>query len=61
MKWIGNNDNYKNNGDISIETINSEKLKLLEMNIDGKLNFEHKPWVNNNQKLCLCKFEHFSF
>ena len=44
-----------------LKQLTPKKLKLLEMNIDGKLNFEHKPWVNNNQKLCLCKFEHFSF
>ena len=36
------NDNYNNHRHISIEIINSEKLKLLGRNIENKLNFAHE-------------------
>ena len=42
---MGNNNNddkYNNNRHISIEIINSEKLKLLEMNVDCKVKFAHE-------------------
>ena len=45
MKWISNNDNvnkYDNNRHISIKIFNSEKIELLEMNIDYKVKFAHE-------------------
>ena len=45
MKWTDNDDNddkYNNNRHTSIEIINSEKLKLLKINIDFKVKFAYE-------------------
>ena len=43
--------------DKSIEIINSDKTKLLEMNIDCKVKFAHELQINVNQKLISFKFQ----